>query len=324
MTILSLGAEERVGGEIVYAEGRDFSVVHKGIPRVYEVSGPDTLGLALEEGDLVQTGSKSFVEIQLFPRGSLLKLAENTSLLIRKIGVEQQEVSLDLVYGRVRAKVARLSGSESFSIRSLGAIAGVRGTDFGIDALIHPSMPNQIASTSKPLLRAYCFSGELAVQTPSSDLAKDKTQNPVELKANDMLTIDTSSSSVLIEKKSIEPSIISFWSMNEFKALPPLPAPESNPLLSSIETSSPASELEIRYREPDYSKYKKTISAKNFGISVSAFFSLVGISLNSVGVYAYSEGNTRAGTNAFALGTISVGLSFVSLIASYFVNTVSP
>jgi len=92
--------------------------------RALKVDDPETIGLRIEPGDLVQTKASTFVEIQLVRRVPCSSSPRTAPSSSRGSETRAESVSLGLIYGRVRAKVAKLSGAESFSIRSGGTVAG--------------------------------------------------------------------------------------------------------------------------------------------------------------------------------------------------------
>ncbi|WP_455381424.1 FecR domain-containing protein [Salinispira pacifica] len=149
-------------GLILYAQGSDLSIYRNGTLTDYDLSTSDVIGLPLFTGDLVQTGPGTFVEIQLQPSTTQLKIAENTTFRIQGLGGEGRG-QIDLTYGRIRAKVESFAanvardGSFPFSIRGQSAVAGVRGTDFGYDFIAGTD------GETIPLTRVYCFEGSVEV-----------------------------------------------------------------------------------------------------------------------------------------------------------------
>ena len=82
-------------------------------------------GLPLFQGDILKTGSNSLLIIELNSKGEL-KLRGNTILILETTG---KDTSLILNRGSVFSRVNRLVNG-SFSVRTPGMVAGVRGTEF--------------------------------------------------------------------------------------------------------------------------------------------------------------------------------------------------
>lgn len=130
---LPLGALDEVG-EIAYLAGR-VEVVRDGEPLEAKAV---RAGLALENFDLLKTGSDGELEVRLaapsVPAATIRVLPRTQfSLEIGKVGTRQQ-TTLDLVAGSVSLKCAKLTGSQSVKVLTEGAALGVRGTGFTVSA----------------------------------------------------------------------------------------------------------------------------------------------------------------------------------------------
>jgi hypothetical protein len=336
------GAAAEAYGEIVYAEGREFAVVHEGASRTYRPATDDVIGLRLSVGDLVQTAGYSFVEIQLIPQGSVLKLAENSSFYIQGLGAGGDSISLGLVYGRVRAKVASLTGAARFAIRSGATVAGVRGTDFGIDAVI--AQPSKAGgNVSQPAVQVYCFEGSVSVAPQAAvedEFAEAAAQ--VAVAADQLLSVDLSSAVPLIERREIDASVNDYWRTNEFKGETPIPAPPSAPLPAAEPAAAAAAETAVvselvqataatAASEPavqagpapaavDLAPYKAAFDARSGFVNVAAFLSGTGAALGLIGYVAPIFGYGAVGQQLVLAGGVSAGLSLVSLLCSYFIQ----
>jgi len=321
-------------GEIVFAEGREFTIVRAGEAQTFQTHENDVLGYRLQKGDLVQTGPATLVEIQLLPKGTVLKLAENTSFLIQGLGNTGEPVTLSLVYGRVRAKVAKLSGKESFSIRSGASVAGVRGTDFGFDMVLKPTEGGGTAALV-PLAEVYCFSGEVEVAPlwPETLAAAGiaPTTGTVIIKANQLVAIDLSRSLPVVERRSVDAEVKAFWVENAFKGSTKVPAPEGAPLavpsavpLSYVDkTTAPGGSPESVPILPntDLTSYKRAISIKNIGLGSSALLALAGLGAQAFGLYNLSNGDTGMGNNFVMGGGIGIGVSVVVMVVTLFIGS---
>ena len=129
----SVSAQEREAyAFVIYAEGYDMTIFRNDELLTYDVLRDNVIGMPLLPGDLIQTDADTFVELQVMPSRTVIKVAENTTFRIEEIGGTGGG-SFDLAYGRLRARVDRITGNEEFQIRGRSAVAGVRGTDFGYD-----------------------------------------------------------------------------------------------------------------------------------------------------------------------------------------------
>jgi hypothetical protein len=103
------------------------------VPVVNVVRGPQQVAASSSQqvfwGDVINTGHLARARIALND-GSILSVGSDSNLAIAKHDATQQQTDLDLNYGRVRAKAAKLVKPDShFQIRTSVGVAGVVGTD---------------------------------------------------------------------------------------------------------------------------------------------------------------------------------------------------
>lgn len=141
---------------VIYAEGFNMSVYRNDELETYDVLVDEVIGMPLLPGDLVQTDADTFVEIQVMPSRTVVKVAENTTFEIESLGGAGGG-SFNMSYGRLRARVERLTNNETFQVRGFSAVAGVRGTDFGYDMVVERAASEELQT------RVYVFEGEVEV-----------------------------------------------------------------------------------------------------------------------------------------------------------------
>jgi hypothetical protein len=95
-------------------------------------AGPLQEGDPLGKGDTIVTQPGARLEIA-FSSGTLLRIGESTRLTLGE-SVPQKKFSAKLWLGNVWAKVHKLIASETFHIETENAVAGVRGTEFRVEA----------------------------------------------------------------------------------------------------------------------------------------------------------------------------------------------
>ncbi len=209
----TLFAQVRPMATMEFASGDDVLVIRGG----RRLNFQDAFGLELLEGDQVQTGRGIFVELRLHDSGAVVKLAENTTFRLEHM--DNGKTSLSLVYGRVRAKVDKLAGADTFTIRSATSVAGVRGTDFGVDVIAM-----QQAATPANLTRTYVFEGTVTVTAllRSSPLAAEGLEpipREFTLEAGEMVVVSRVDTATEAEKTTIQNDILQFWSTNDFTTI---------------------------------------------------------------------------------------------------------
>ncbi len=90
-------------------------------------------GMELTWNDAVQTDPTGRVRIRMND-GSLLSIGANSELRVTNHDAQSHKTQIQLAYGLLRAQIKKLAAGEEFEVRTPTAVAGVIGTDFGIDA----------------------------------------------------------------------------------------------------------------------------------------------------------------------------------------------
>jgi hypothetical protein len=158
---------------VIYAEGFNMSIYRNDTLENYDVLVDDVIGMPLLPGDLVQTDAGTFVELQVMPSRTVVKVAENTTFEIESLGGAGGG-TFNMSYGRVRARVERIASNETFEVRGFSAVAGVRGTDFGYDMVVQRDATNELQTN------VYVFEGEVEVSEapPTAGTAASDAGDP--------------------------------------------------------------------------------------------------------------------------------------------------
>lgn len=313
----------KAAAEIVYFEGKDLSVLRAGKP----LSVGDPIGLELFQDDQVQTGSKSTAEILLKSKGAVVKLSENTVLSLRGLGAET--TSLELLYGRVRSKVAKLAAKDSFEIRSSSVVAGVRGTDFGCDLVAPRSLSGAAGSGSAPLVRVYCFSGSVEVSlqplaTPAAAAGPAAAASagappaplplpaPILVEAGKMVLVDLGSSQAAsapppLEAKPLDEDLRRFWTANDFESLEVHGA--------AVPGAAPAAF--------DFAAARASLARKNASLTGGLALAAVGAALGASSLFI-APNDAELGSALGLAGALCSGASVPVLIFSLSVNPLAP
>jgi ferric-dicitrate binding protein FerR (iron transport regulator) len=90
-------------------------------------------GAALQEGDVVQTGPDGRVEIST-ANGNTLRLVHDARLELRQAPQQGRTFSAHLWLGSLWLRVHKLLKDESFRVETENGVAGVRGTEFMVEA----------------------------------------------------------------------------------------------------------------------------------------------------------------------------------------------
>ncbi|MBF9018440.1 FecR domain-containing protein [Oceanispirochaeta sp. M2] len=229
--VIAFPLSAQSSAEIVYAEGEGFSLVRNGESEYYDIYLGEAEGLELRGGDLILSEAGTWIEIQLAGSGTIIKIAENTTFTLKTL--QNEGGTFEVSYGRVRARVQKLTSETPFWIEGSDTVAGVRGTDFGYDLFYDPASPE------KKNVSVYCFEGEVEVVrqleteveedfVADSDFAKGKEKtSTVILRRNEMVSITSEDKTAPLNKSRIESEVKEFWEVNEF-IFEPEPDTEQN------------------------------------------------------------------------------------------------
>jgi len=205
-------SEKQTGAEISYAEGNSFQLIRNGQSSRYDILKDDVIGLAVLVGDLILTDEDSFVEIRLNDGdGGVVKLTENTSFTVSSLDGNGGGV-FKLIFGRIRVKVAALTGGSRLWVSGADTVAGVRGTDFGYDLFYDPA-----DDAAERLTTVYCFEGAVDVLKYDKALVSKldlMAMEPVILEAGKMVKTSSAAPREKLRPKSIDNDISLFWINN--------------------------------------------------------------------------------------------------------------
>ena len=227
---------------VVYAEGGSFSLLRSGATVTVRADDPGAVGTEVRPGDIIRTGNSTFVEIALSAGNASIQIAENTTFKYES-DLSGLNTSGELYYGRVRAKVAKLGGNASFKLSSPSLVAGVRGTDFGLDVIAakagggqsgapDPSLTggsgaSPYAPSSVTLYRVFCFEGSVLVGSVAGKISDPLAGGgALSLGANEMVERVSSSRDekpISLERQRVSSEVVDFWKVHPFAVVTRLP-----------------------------------------------------------------------------------------------------
>jgi hypothetical protein len=270
---------------IVYATGSDISVIRDR----REMKVDEALGFVIQAGDILQTGKNTVIELSIKPKKAVIRVSGNTTLQFRG-SYQTGETSLAVLYGRVRAKVEKLIGAERFTLRNEGTVAGVRGTDFGMDVVV-----SKASELGESKVNVYSFEGDLSVETALN--ASSAVQASSLIKTGEMAEVVVKDQTVSLVTTKVADEVQEYWTANAFKSedaagIVQAPAEAAAP----AETETPPSEgtaivpaapvdAAVALPQMDWSAQKKTLGFKNGMLGTSAVLVATGAGLGIYGAY---------------------------------------
>jgi hypothetical protein len=312
---LPLGFAEQSGSAtIVFYQGDDLQVIRN--KKIIPLDEP--MGFVLQPGDTLQTGKKTLAEIQTLPKKSVIKLAENTSFIYSGVDAKG-ETSGSVIYGRVRAKVAKLLGDDTYTLKSGSVVAGVRGTDFGIDAFFPTEESKQL------LVRVYCFDGGVnvaAVEPSKIGATVPESVSSVDIHANESTVVSEIDPAKPLEKSAISADINSYWKENDFVS------PEAKVLTAERAQTQVIVEKEtirIPFEQmPEYGRVKARKTLVNATLGGALLFIGTGTAVDGLAMYELYQNNTSMARSLILPGSISIGMGTLLAIGALIANLPAP
>jgi hypothetical protein len=272
---------------IVYAEGNDISVIRDR----REMKVDEALGFVIQAGDIVQTGKNTVIELSVKPKKAVIRVSGNTTLQFRG-SYQTGETSLAVLYGRVRAKVEKLIGAERFTLRNEGTVAGVRGTDFGMDVVV-----SKASELGESKVNVYSFEGELSVETALN--ASSAVQASSLIKTGEMAEVVVKDQTVSLVTTKVADEVQEYWTANAFKSEDASSIVQTQVLAEAeepVQTDALQAEgteivpsvpvaAAIEAPRMDWSAQKKTLGLKNGMLGTSAVLVAAGAGLGIYGAY---------------------------------------
>ncbi len=295
-------------GHITYAQGEGFEIIRQGKKRILDPAIEVLEGTEIRAGDFINTYNNTFLELLLEPGDRVIKISEHTSFSVPESVAG--DISIDLSYGRVRARVKKMAQGRSFTIRGMSTAAGVRGTDFGFDIIAQPMMESSELDDSLELgnslieASVYCFEGSLEVRN-MVDEGEEELEKPTIVSAGEMLVRTTSDTSVTFSTKPIKEEIKSFWQINEFVTH----------LAEEKEVDEPTAEADPAALAEAAKKYRKAAIATGItGALLSASGAIIAF---ADPISSGIDGREGLATGLAISGTIFLATSLLSYILSF-------
>ncbi len=200
-------------GVVLYARGSNVSVIRRNDMATYDLGQRDIRGLPLFQGDFIQTGPDTLVEVQFFPSSAMVLIPENTNFRINTLTFHQP-VDLELVFGKIRTRVTGNGTFPGFRIQNQNGWIELTTGNVGIEFTLAQQ------GRSDLVFRGYTFSGtaQVFVQGADSDQA---LLSPVRLGANQSITLPQQDHvTELPVPQALTQSIRSYWNERPFTSGP--------------------------------------------------------------------------------------------------------
>jgi hypothetical protein len=320
---LSLAAQESA---VIYeAAGQDFSLSSRGERKIL---GPEALsgGLTLNPGDLIQTDSGVFLEIQLLPSGTLIKLSENTTFVFNGYDSSGRFADLGLLYGRIRLVSGTGGGNKTAVVRSANISVRLEAGDLGIDYVLEPLARGR-GGIPRPMLCLYDFSGNAEVfpfPSGGSPVQAGEVQS-IAVREKEALFLEIASPVIFTERKALHKDIIDFWRHHNFSGIPPLAMPSVTlpEIAGGAGSEAPAAIPEPAVQDnpfssQDYLALSRARTVKN-AVLVTGLV-LTAASVAAQGAAYSNTGDHDFARNVFTAAYAPLGVGILTILAGILYN----
>jgi hypothetical protein len=329
---LSLGfplpAQDAESAVIYRAEGSDFSLSSRGERRIV---GSETAaaGLTLNPWDLIQTGPGVFLEIQLLPSGTLIKVSENTSFVFNGYDSPGRFADFGLLYGRIRLVSGTGGGNRTAVVRSANISVRIEEGDVGIDYVMEP-LAHGRGGMPKPTLRLYDFSGKAEVfpfPSGSSPVQAGEIQS-ILVREKESLFLEIASPMVFAERRALDRDIIDFWGQHNFYGTPPLAMPSvalpeipGETAVTEVPAEVPEAVIpDNLFSSQDYLALSRARMVKNTALVTGLFLTAASLTAQGLAYSEFDTGNDAFARNVFTAAFAPMGVGIFTMLTGIFYN----
>lgn len=318
-------AQDGGSARIYHLEGTDFSLSQNDDQALIRSDAVRGGGINLERSGIIHTAAGTYLELQLIPSGTVIKLAGNTSLVYNGFDETGKFTDLGLLYGRMRVIT---NGRNSVVVRSGGVSARIDDGDLGIDYFVRP---DGSVSQQQPIHRYHVFRGSTEVFNYGQGGALISFGSSRSLAAvkGESLTLDISSSYTFAERKPLNRDAVAFWRLNNFSGTPPLFMPNTTieEALPEVVSAAPIIEYIVTTPEPEViivhapaQSSRRDNRAKNTLLSLGFFLTASSAAVQGVAYYQPDFFPDNTARDLYTWSYVPLGLGLLSTLVGILIN----
>jgi hypothetical protein len=324
-----LPAQDSASVVVYQAEGSDFSLSSRGEPRMFNPEEAASGGLTLSAGDLIQTGGGSFLELQLLPSGTLIKVSENTTFAFNGYDLSGRFADFGLLYGRIRLVSGTGGGNKTVVVRSANISVRIEEGDLGIDYVMEPLARGR-GGTPKPMLSLYGFGGKAEVFPFPSEGSPVQAGDikSIVVGKGEFLFLEIASPMVFAERKALAGDIIDFWERHNFSGTPPLAMPPVTlpgiPGGTEVTQAPPEVPEAVVQDNPfdsvDYPALTRARAVKNTALVTGLLLTAGSVTVQGLAYSKFDTKNDALARNLFTAAFAPMGVGIFTILAGILYN----
>jgi hypothetical protein len=300
---------------IFHAQGVDFALTAGGERSIIDASGLGSKGITLNRSAMIQTGAGTFVEMQILPSRTVIKISENSSVVYNGFDENGRFTDMALLYGRIRLVSGNGTGSRITVIRAGNASVRIPNGDLGVDYVIDPALGGE--GNSRPLLRVYNFQGNVEV----FPFVPGAAVSAISLGEGESVLLEINPPVVYAERGPMDREILLFWSRHPFEGLSFLSrdkaaVPEISLLTERESSEGTTGDLAARKeneKAAGLTGYKAS-RAKTALLGIGLGLTVAGAAAQGIAFAQYSGGNERFGRLLHYTGYVPLSMGLASLL----------
>ncbi|MDR1863107.1 MAG: FecR family protein [Treponema sp.] len=315
---------------VIYkAAGPDFSLSSRGERQIFT---PEALGegVSLEAGDSIQTGPGAFLEIQLLPSGTLIKVSENTTFIFNGYDSPGRFAGFGLIYGRVRLVSGAAGEGGAAVIGSANISVRIEEGDVGMDYT--PVSPGRgRGGVSGPALRLYGFRGKAEVFPfpQGSSPARTGETRSITVREGESLSLEIAPALIFAERGGLDGEIVAFWRRHDFSGAPPLAAPPPAP--PAVPGPAGYREAPAAIPEPaaapgsplsgeDYLAFSRARKVKNTALVTGLLLTTASLAAQGLAYSRFDTGDRTLARNIFIAAYAPMAAGIFTIVTGIFYN----
>jgi hypothetical protein len=324
----SLLAQDSGSAVIYHAEGPDFSLGSRDERHIFRPEAIAAGGLPVNPGDLIQTGPGAFLEIQLLPSGTLIKVSENTSFVFNGYDSPGRFADFGLLYGRIRLVSGPPGEHRTVVVRSANISVRIEEGDAGIDYVMEPPAHGR-GGVPKPMLRLYEFNGGAEVfpfPSGGSPVRAGEIQSIV-VKERESLFLEIASPMVFAERRPLDKDIIDFWGYHHFSGTPPLAMPSvalpefPGETIAEVPPEVPEAVIpDTLFNSRDYLALSRARTVKNAALVTGLLLTAASATVQGLAYSKFDTEHDAFARNVFTAAFAPMGVGIFTILTGILYN----
>ncbi|MCB1143468.1 MAG: FecR domain-containing protein [Leptospiraceae bacterium] len=152
--------------------------------------------MLVSTNDTIETGSKSYVDLELSP-SVLLRVKEKSKFRLLEVDIQDKSIlaKVEIVFGKLFIKsIGKLNSGSSFKVMTASTLATVRGTEFTVDSIDESNAKILVKEGSVEMTPSVENGESTVVEEGKKGIVEDKLTKVEDLSSEEMEELESDSS----------------------------------------------------------------------------------------------------------------------------------